>query len=188
MDYLWEETRALKPCGAAIACSNYGSNYSSWSVDTFGCRWKAHTHLALARHRSEVRVGVRWRHGQSWWRTYITFDYHHNYRNNSFNMISLSLLHMLSKQTWSIRSVPASSPSRGEDVTVYVWRKATELAHSFLICSLVFFCLYGPFNCISFHHILLTTLRFLTLFFRSYLCLIGSSNFVSLRESLLLPW
>ena len=48
-------------------------------------------------------------------------------------------------------SVPVGSPSRGGDVTVYVWHKPTELAHSFLFCSCVYFCLYGPFNCISFH-------------------------------------
>ena len=29
--------------------------------------------------------------------------------------------------------------------------KPTKLAHSFLFCSFVYFCLYGPFNCISFH-------------------------------------
>ena len=29
--------------------------------------------------------------------------------------------------------------------------KPTELAHSFSFCSFVCFCLYGPFNCISFH-------------------------------------
>ena len=29
--------------------------------------------------------------------------------------------------------------------------KPTELAHSFLFFSRVYFCLYGPFNCISFH-------------------------------------
>ena len=29
--------------------------------------------------------------------------------------------------------------------------KLTELAHSSLFCSCVCFCLYGPFNCISFH-------------------------------------
>ena len=41
--------------------------------------------------------------------------------------------------------IPAGSPSRdGDD-------KLTELAHSFLFCSCVFFCLYSPFNCISFH-------------------------------------
>ena len=31
------------------------------------------------------------------------------------------------------------------------WPKPTQLAHSFLFCSCVYFCLCGPFNCISFH-------------------------------------
>ena len=31
------------------------------------------------------------------------------------------------------------------------WHKPTELAHSFLFCSCVYFCLNCPFNCISFH-------------------------------------
>ena len=31
------------------------------------------------------------------------------------------------------------------------WHRPTELAHSILFCSCVYFCLYGPFNCISFH-------------------------------------
>ena len=30
-----------------------------------------------------------------------------------------------------------------------LWHKLTELAHSFFFCSCVYFCLYGPFNCIS---------------------------------------
>ena len=47
------------------------------------------------------------------------------------------------------KHVPAGSPSRGEDVTVYVWHEPTELAHSFVFCSCVYFCLSGPFNCIS---------------------------------------
>ena len=47
--------------------------------------------------------------------------------------------------------VPAGWPSRGGDVTDHVWHKSTELAHSFLFCSCVYFCSYGPFNCISFH-------------------------------------
>ena len=29
--------------------------------------------------------------------------------------------------------------------------KPSELAHSFLFCFCVYFCLYGPFSCISFH-------------------------------------
>ena len=48
-------------------------------------------------------------------------------------------------------TAPTGSPSRGGDVVVYVWHKPTELAHSFLSCYCVSFCLYGPFNCISFH-------------------------------------
>ena len=32
-----------------------------------------------------------------------------------------------------------------------LWHESTELAHSFLFCSCVYFCLYDPFNCISFH-------------------------------------
>ena len=48
--------------------------------------------------------------------------------------------------------VPTGSPSRGGDVMVYAfWHKLTELAHSFSFCSCVSFCLYGPFNCVSFH-------------------------------------
>ena len=47
--------------------------------------------------------------------------------------------------------VPTGSPSRGGDITVYVWHKPTELAHCFLFCSWARFCLYGPFKGISFH-------------------------------------
>ena len=41
------------------------------------------------------------------------------------------------------------------------------------------FCLYDPFKCISFHKFSRTTLLFLTLFFRSYLCLIGPFSLFS---------
>ena len=34
---------------------------------------------------------------------------------------------------------------------LWFWHKPTELVHSFLFCSCVYFCLYGPFNCISLH-------------------------------------
>ena len=51
---------------------------------------------------------------------------------------------------------------------------------------LVYFTLYGPFNCISFHKFS-QQLCFLTLFFWSYLCLIGPFNYISLYESLLQP-
>ena len=43
------------------------------------------------------------------------------------------------------------SSSRGGDIMVSVLHKPAELAHFFLLCSCVYFCLYGPFNCISFH-------------------------------------
>ena len=32
-----------------------------------------------------------------------------------------------------------------------LWHRPTELAHFFLFCSCIYFCLYGPFNCILFH-------------------------------------
>ena len=51
----------------------------------------------------------------------------------------------------SVSLVPAGSPSLGRDVVVYVKDKSTELAHSFLFCSCVYLCLYGPFNRISVH-------------------------------------
>ena len=52
---------------------------------------------------------------------------------------------------YSLAVVPKGSPSRGGDVTVHVWHKPAELTHSSLFCSCVYFCLYGPFNCFSFH-------------------------------------
>ena len=52
---------------------------------------------------------------------------------------------------YSLAVVPKGSPSRGGDVTVHVWHKPAELAHSFLFCFCVCFCLYGRFNCIAFH-------------------------------------
>ena len=61
-----------------------------------------------------------------------------------------------------------------------------ELANPFLFCSFVCFCLYGPFNCISFHK-LSQELRFLTPLFRSHFCLFGPLNYISLYESLLQP-
>ena len=34
-----------------------------------------------------------------------------------------------------------------------LWRKLTQLAHSFLFCSCVYYCFHGLFNCISFIYI-----------------------------------
>ena len=48
--------------------------------------------------------------------------------------------------------VPTGSLSRGGACWGWCfWHKPTEIAHSFLFCSYVCFCLYGSFNCISFH-------------------------------------
>ena len=68
---------------------------------------------------------------------------------------------------------------------LYFRHKPTELAHSFSFCSCVSFCLYGPFKCISLHKFSRQTLRFLTLFFRSYFCLIFlSAIYLFLKVSL----
>ena len=54
----------------------------------------------------------------------------------------------------------------------------------------LFLCLFlslWSFQLYFIPYILSTTLRFLTLFFRSYLCLISAFNYISLYESLLQP-
>ena len=66
--------------------------------------------------------------------------------------------------------------------------KPTKLAHSFSFCSCVYFCLYSPFNCISFHKFSPQLWFFFLLFFRSYFCLVGLFYCISLYESLLQPW
>ena len=49
--------------------------------------------------------------------------------------------------------VPVGSPSLGEDVAVDVFdiNQLSLPTPFFLFCSRVCFCLYGPFNCISFN-------------------------------------
>ena len=48
--------------------------------------------------------------------------------------------------------VPTGSPSRSGDVTIHVCDiNLPSLPIPFLFGSCVYFCLYGPFNCISFH-------------------------------------
>ena len=103
----------------------------------------------------------------------VTFDlslFAFGYVTPFARVIGLSLLigHITSRL-----SVLASLHSLGGDGTVYVLHKPTELGHSFLFCSCVCFCLCDPFNRISFHKFS-RQLRFLTLFFRFYLCLILS--------------
>ena len=84
--------------------------------------------------------------------------------------------------------VPAGSPSDDGDVAVYVFDiNQLSLPAPFLFCSCVSFSLHGPLQPYFILYILPTTLRFLTLFFQSYFCLIGPFNCISLYESLLQP-
>ena len=89
----------------------------------------------MTEHRSawvgSLGLHCAWERGQ-WWRYFFDVITHLN--NDS-----------------SLCIIPMPSPSRGGDVTVYVWHKTTKLAHSFLFCSCVYLCLYGPFNCIPFY-------------------------------------
>ena len=79
--------------------------------------------------------------------------------------------------------VPVGSPSRGGGVTVYVRHKPTELAHSFLFCSCVHFCLYGPFNCISFHKFSRQLSALLLGFSRFYALLVLSTIYLFMKVS-----
>ena len=66
--------------------------------------------------------------------------------------------------------------------------KATVTAHSFFF--ILFLCLFlslWPFQLYFIPQILPSTECFLTLFFRSYFCLIGPFNYISLYESLPKP-
>ena len=65
--------------------------------------------------------------------------------------------------------------------------KPTELADIFY-SVLVSVSVLWPFQLYFIPKILPTTLRSLTLLFRSYFCFIGSFNYISLYESLLQPW
>ena len=78
---------------------------------------------------------------------------------------------------------PTGSPSRGGDVTIYIRFKPTELAHPFLFCSRVYFCLHCPFNCILFHKFSQQLSVFSLLSLWSYLCLTGSVNHISIWKS-----
>ena len=87
-------------------------------------------------------------------------------------------------------SFPSGSSSRGGDVAVYVFeinqpRWSTPF-FSFLFLSL--FLSLWPFRLYFIPYILPQTPCFFTLFFRSYICLIGPFNYISLYESLPQPW
>ena len=66
------------------------------------------------------------------------------------------LVTCLSRLTWPVRFLLMTGP-RGLTFTWWgccslcLWPKPNERAHSFLVCSCVCLCLYGPFNCISFY-------------------------------------
>ena len=89
----------------------------------------------------------------------------------------------------TMNHVSAGSPSRGGDVAVYVFdinQPSLPTPFYFVLVSVsVFMALSTVFH--SKKKNIPTTLRFLTLFFRSYLCLIGPCNYMSLYESLLQP-
>ena len=86
--------------------------------------------------------------------------------------------------TKNITKYPAGSPSRAGDVAIYVFDinqpSFPTPFYSVLVSISVFMALSTVFHSI----ILPTTLRFLTLFFRSHFCLLGPFNYISLYESL----
>ena len=84
-------------------------------------------------------------------------------------------------------SVPVGSSSHGGDVTVHVLDINWPSLPTLLFCSCVCFCLYSPFNCILFHKFSRQLSTF-SLFFRSYVCLTGPFNYISLYDSLPQPW
>ena len=74
----------------------------------------------------------------------VKVKYH---KTNTYTLISQHT-HTSSSFSSSSLTVPTGSPSRGRDVVAYVFNVNQP---SFLFRSCVYFCLYGPFNCISFH-------------------------------------
>ena len=66
--------------------------------------------------------------------------------------------------------------------------QAAELAHSCLLCSCVCFCLYGPFNCISFHKFSRHHSAFSVCSSGCYFCLLVLLTIISLLEGLPQPW
>ena len=69
-----------------------------------------------------------------------------------------------------------------------LWHKPTEFAHSCLVCSCVCFCLYGPFNYISFYELFRQLSAFSLCSSGLMFCLVGPFNYISLYDSLPQPW
>ena len=110
------------------------------------------------------------------WRSYLTHDVACHVYSYQYSYMGAHVL-----------LVPAGSPSHSRDVAVYIFflHKPAKLAHSFLFWSCIYFCLYGPFNCISFNKF---SQQLPTFSLCSSFCLIGSFNYTSLYENLLQPW
>ena len=83
---------------------------------------------------------------------------------------------------------PASSPSPGGDVRAYVVDINQQNLPALFILFLCLFLSLWLFKLYFYPWILPTTLCFLTLFFWSYFCLIGSFNYICFYESLPRPW
>ena len=82
---------------------------------------------------------------------------------------------------------PAGSPLCGGDVAFYVFDILQPSLPTPFYSVLVSISVVMALSTIFHSTILPITLRFLTLFFLSYLCLIGPFNYISLYESLLQP-
>ena len=74
-----------------------------------------------------------------------------------------------------------------ECCSLRLWHKPAELAHCFLFCSCIWFCLYGPFNCILFLKFSRRLPSFSLCSSRLIFALLVFST-ISLAESLLQPW
>ena len=137
--------------------------------------------------------------------------------NNCVFTIKMSLIHYLKSSVLSKRyyhkvavntttdvMIIRMTRSRGFTFTWWgydglrLWYKLTELAHSFLVCFCVHFCLYGPFNCTSFlnspdnspfsHSLSYWSFELYITFVSVFsLCLIGPLNYTSLYKILLQP-
>ena len=69
-----------------------------------------------------------------------------------------------------------------------LWRKPTELAHSCLFCSCVYFCLHGPFHCVSFHKLSQQLSAFSLCSSGLIAAILVLSTILYLYESFLQPW
>ena len=86
-----------------------------------------------------------------------------------------------------VLSPGARSPSGGLEATAYVLDINQPSLPTLFILFLCLFLSLWPFQLYFIPYILPTSLRFLTLFFRSYVCLVGPFIYTSLYESLLQP-